>query len=232
MLNILVTGANRGVGLELVRQCIKRGDRLFAGCRRPEEAGELRHLLADNPGRLSILKLDVTSEPTLVQARAVVEAEAGRLDVLFNNAAVNFGDETLLAVKAQELMDSMQVNAVGPVLVVKHFLGLLKLGRSPKVINISSEAGSISRMRQFRGYGYYGSKAALNMYTRSLSKDPDMEGILVVALHPGWVRTDMGGPSASLPVEESVRGIMRVFERLTFADQGKFLTYTSEEYPW
>jgi len=232
MLNILVTGANRGLGLELVRQCLGRGDRLFAGCRSPEEAVELRALTADHPERLSILKLDVASEPSLVQAKTIVEAEAGRLDALFNNAAVNFGDETLLSVQPQVLLDSLRVNAVGPVLVVKHFLSLLKRGRSPKVINITSEAGSISRMRHFRGYGYYGSKAALNMYTRSLSMDPDLEGILVVALHPGWVRTDMGGSSASFSVEEAVANLLRVFERLTFADQGKFLTYAGEEFPW
>ena len=232
MLNILVTGANRGIGLELVRQCLERGNRLFAGCRSPEEAGELRTLAAESPDRLTILRLAVTSETSLIQARAIVEAEAGRLDVLFNNAAVNSGDETILEVSAPVLMESLQINAIAPVLVVKLFLSLLKQGRSPKVINISSEAGSISRMRHFRGYAYYGSKAALNMYTRSLSMDPEMEGILVVALHPGWVRTDMGGPSASLSAEESVRGLMKVFERLTFADQGKFLTYAGEEYPW
>ncbi len=232
MLNILITGANRGIGLELVKQCLGRGDRVFAGCRKPEEAGELRALLAETSGQLSIVRLDVTSESSLQQARANVEAEAGRLDALFNNAAVNFGDETLLAATAPELMAAMQVNAIGPVIAVKTFLDLLKKGRSPRIINISSDAGSISTKRHFGGYHYSASKAALNMYTRSMSKDPDLEGILVVALHPGWVRTDMGGPRAPLSVEDSVRGILRVFERLTFADQGKFLTYAGEEQPW
>src|SRR5512141_2940515 len=95
MVNILVTGANRGLGLELVRQCLERGDRLFAGCRKPEEASELRSLQAEMPERLSILRLDVTSETSLQQAQAIVEAETGRLDVLFNNAAIHFEDETI-----------------------------------------------------------------------------------------------------------------------------------------
>jgi NAD(P)-dependent dehydrogenase (short-subunit alcohol dehydrogenase family) len=232
MQRILITGANRGVGLELVRQCLARGGRVFAGCRHPQQSEALLKLSEIAKPNLTLVKLDVVAERSLDEARRLIGASVEALDLLFNNAAISLGDEQITGVTAEKLAETLRVNAIGPVLVAQRFFDLLKMGSSPRLVNISSEAGSIGRMRHFRGYGYYGSKAALNMYTRSLSLDPNLSGITVIALHPGWVRTDMGGPMAALSAEESAKKILAVVDRLTPQDTGKFYTYTGDEYPW
>jgi NAD(P)-dependent dehydrogenase (short-subunit alcohol dehydrogenase family) len=126
----------------------------------------------------------------------------------------------------------LNINAVGQMLMAKHFVDLLKAGDDPKIINISSEAGSISQMTSFRGYYYYGSKALLNMFTRALACDPEAQGIIVTMIHPGWVRTDMGGPEAHISVTQSAEGLLKVIDGLTFEDNGKFYTWEGNEYPW
>jgi NAD(P)-dependent dehydrogenase (short-subunit alcohol dehydrogenase family) len=232
MQRILITGANRGVGLELVRQCLARGGRVFAGCRNPQQAESLQKLAEIAKPNLTLVQMDVTDESSLDEARKLVAASVEALDLLFNNAAINLGDEQITGVSAEKLAETLRVNAIGPVLVAQRFFDMLKMGLSPRLVNLSSEAGSIERMRHFRGYGYYGSKAALNMYTRSLALDPNLSGVTVIALHPGWVRTDMGGPMATLSGEESAKKILSVVDRLTPQDTGKFYTYTGDEYPW
>ena len=195
MKRILITGANRGVGLELARQCAARGDRVFAGCRSPEKAGALEKIAAEYPGKVTILPLEVTDEGSIAETAARVAAEVEALDILFNNAAANFGDEaSLSAVKAEVLLKATQINAVGAVLMAQGFIALLKKGIDPKLVNVSSEAGSITSMNHFRGYHYYGSKAAMNMYTRSLAWDPETEGITVIC-HPSWLGTNRYGRS-------------------------------------
>jgi NAD(P)-dependent dehydrogenase (short-subunit alcohol dehydrogenase family) len=218
--------------LELTRQILARGDRVFAGCRSPDRASDLEELAAKYPGMLTILPLEVTNEESIARCAAIVAAEAEALDVLFNNAAINMGDENLSDVRPDDLLKTLHVNAIGPILVAQGFVPLLKKSSDPKIINISSEAGSISKMRAFRGYGYYGSKAAENMYTRSLAWDPDTEGITIIAIHPGWVRTEMGGEDADISPEESAAGIIKVTDWLTAADNGKFYTWEGFDYPW
>lgn len=232
MERVLVTGANRGIGLELVRQCLARGGRVFAGCRNPQQAGDLQKLSELAVPNLTLVRLDVTEEHSLDEARQLVSNQVEALDLLFNNAAINLGDEFITGVTAQRLAETLRVNAIGPVLVAQRFFDLLRQGDAPKLVNISSEAGSIGRMRHFRGYSYYGSKAALNMYTRSLALDPNLQGVIVIAMHPGWVRTDMGGQMAPLSPQDSAKRILNVVDRLTPADSGKFFTYTGDEYPW
>ncbi len=232
MRRVLVTGANRGLGFELARQCLTRGDYVFAGCRKPEQAAALKSLATIYEGRLTLLALDVTDEETLDASKEIVSAQTDSLDLLFNNAAIHPGDETITALNAETLIDTFRVNAVGPMLVARYYLDLLKAANSPKIINISSEAGSIFGMQRHRGYAYYASKAALNMFTRALAWDESLAGVIVIAIHPGWVRTDMGGDRAPLSPVESAAGILRVVDGLAGASSGRFYTYEGHEYPW
>jgi NAD(P)-dependent dehydrogenase (short-subunit alcohol dehydrogenase family) len=232
MNRVLITGANRGLGFELVQQFAGRGDRVFAGCRSPEKARALEAVAEKYPGQVTSLPLDVTHQLSIEKSVELVEAEVAALDVLINNAAVHLGDESLSDVKADVLLKTLQVNAVGALLIAQKFTGLLKKGHDPKLINVSSRGGSVSLMDQFRGYSYSGSKATMNMYTRCLSLDPETEGITFIALHPGWVRTDMGGPDAHLTPAESAEGVLRVIEALAPGDNGKFFSWEGKEFPW
>ncbi|HEU0294598.1 MAG TPA: SDR family oxidoreductase [Anaerolineales bacterium] len=232
MNRILITGANRGLGLELVRLYAARGDRVFAGCRTPEQDVELKDLSARYPAQIDVLPLEITEAASLDRCLRQVRSEVDALDMLINNAAINAEGETLRTFDAQKAAQQWMVNAVGQVLVAQKFLDLLKAGTDPKIINITSEAGSISTMNRFRGYYYFGSKAAMNMFSRSMAWDPDTAGIMTIALHPGWVRTDMGGLNAHLSVTESAEGILKVIANLTPDDNGKFYTWEGKEYPW
>jgi NAD(P)-dependent dehydrogenase (short-subunit alcohol dehydrogenase family) len=232
MNRILITGANRGLGLELTRLCAARGERVFAGCRFPERDTGLKDLCDRYPSQIDILSLEITDAASLEQCAQQVRSEVDALDMLINNAAINAEGETLRTFDAQRAAQQWMVNAVGQVLVAQKFLDLLKAGTNPKIINVTSEAGSISTMYRFRGYYYFGSKAAMNMFSRSMAWDPDTAGILTIALHPGWVRTHMGGSNADLSVTESAEGILKVIANLTSEDNGKFYTWDGKEYPW
>lgn len=232
MRRVLITGANRGIGLALVRKFLNRGDQVFAGYRSMENSADLLDIAANNPGEVSAIPLDVANLTSILECVQLVTQQADRLDILVNNAAVHLGDEKLSMVKSDKLLRALQINAVGPVLVAQKFIDLLGAADQPLIINVSSEAGSVSKMEKFRGYGYYGSKAAENMYTRALAFDPETDGITVIAIHPGWVRTDMGGPEAPLLAADSAEGILKVIDALTPKDNGKFFTWEGREYPW
>ena len=232
MKSVLITGANRGVGLELARQCATRGDRVFAGCRSPEKAASLKEIAVKHPGQMTILPLEVSEEESIAQSAALVSNETASLDILFNNAAIFSNRESIKDFSADEALRILNVNAVGQMLVAKHFIDLIKAGDDPKIINISSEAGSISKMVGFRGYYYCGSKALLNMFTRALAWGSETQGITVIAIHPGWVRTDMGGPDAHISPPQSAEGLLKVTDELKPSDNGKFYTWEGVEYPW
>jgi NAD(P)-dependent dehydrogenase (short-subunit alcohol dehydrogenase family) len=232
MKRVLITGANRGIGLALVRNFVNRGDQVFPGYRAIENSPDLEGVAAQRPGQVYLIQLDVSDLASIKNSVQLVAEQVGGLDILVNNAAIHLGDENLLEVEGEKLIQLHRVNSVGPILVAQQFIHLLKLGEDPCIINVSSEAGSISRMDHFRGYGYYGSKAAENMYTRSLAFDPETEGITVIAIHPGWVRTDMGGREAPLPPADSAAGIVNVIDALTPQDNGKFFTWEGKPYPW
>ena len=232
MKRVLITGATRGIGLELVRLCAERGDLVFAGCRSVERAVELEKLSAEYPGKVIIIQMDIGDDESLERSGALVAARVEGLDLLLNNAAIHADGETIRTFSGEEALKLVQINAVSQILVAKRFLDLLVAGRDAKIVNVSSESGSVSQMTGFRGYYYFGSKAALNMYTRALAWDPEARGITVIALHPGWVRTDMGGEAAPILPAESAAGILRVADGLSPEDNGKFLTWDGREYPW
>jgi NAD(P)-dependent dehydrogenase (short-subunit alcohol dehydrogenase family) len=234
MQRVLVTGANRGLGLEFVRQCLARGDRVFAGCRNPGNAVDLQALSVTHPGQLTILALDVTDEATIDASVEAMRSQVDGLDLLINNAGAYPRGETPITLNATTMLQAFHLNSVAPMIVAQRCLDLLRSGNHPKIVNISSKMGSLW-WKEIEGggdYSYCSSKAALNMLTRTLALDLRPDGIIVVALNPGWVQTDMGGSSGDLTPTESVRGMLGVIERLTEADTSRFFTWEGQEHPW
>lgn len=232
MKRVLITGANRGLGLAFTRESLARGQRVFATCRHPDDAGELQALTAEHPDRLTVLRLDVTDEETIEAAARAVRSEEGALDLLINNAGTNPSGERIGHLDAETMLHTYHVNSVGPMLVTQAYLDLLRAGDDPKILNISSTSGSLARKSSGGGYSYSSSKAALNMLTRALAFDLQSDHVIVVAIHPGWVRTDMGGGAAPLAPTESVRGVLDVADGLSLTDTGKFYTYEGRQAPW
>lgn len=234
MKHALVAGASRGLGLEFVRQLLHRGDCVFAGCRHPEDSEGLQSLLARNSERLHPLRLDVEDESSIADAVATVLLKYERLDLLINSAGIYPRGETPQTVTAETMLRAFRVNAVAPLLVARKFLGLLREGNAPKIVNISSKMGSLWWKQQEGGgdYSYCSSKAALNMITRTLALDLLDDGIISVVVNPGWVQTDMGGEAADLTCAESVEGLLKVIGGLTLKQSGKFLTWDGTEHPW
>jgi NAD(P)-dependent dehydrogenase (short-subunit alcohol dehydrogenase family) len=229
---VLITGANRGIGLGLVEACLAHGDRVFAGCRKPREAAKLRTLAATHPDCLFLLALDVIDETAIARAAQAVQDQARGLDLLVNNAGIFPSGNALSSLEVETLLHTMEVNAIAPVMVARACVPLLKRGNHPVIINVSSDSGSLARKTTGRDYGYCASKAALNMLTRTLAHDLRHVGIIVLALHPGWVRTDMGGRLAPLKPAESARSILALADRLTLADSGRFLDRKGRPLPW
>jgi NAD(P)-dependent dehydrogenase (short-subunit alcohol dehydrogenase family) len=229
----LVTGANRGVGLEFVRQVLARGDHVVATCRQPGRATALATLAGNHPGRLHVLPLDVAdprSHAALAAELPLALGDGGRLHLLVNGAGVLHSGERFGNVTAAILDDSFRTNAAGPFLLAQALAPLLADGA--RVANLSSELGSIADAGRFGTPSYCISKAAQNMASVLLAHALRERGIIVVALHPGWVQTDMGGPNATVPASDSVRGLLAVIDGLVPEDSGSFRDWRGETLPW
>ena len=229
----LVTGANRGLGLEFARQLLDRGDRVIATCRHPGRANALNQLAGEYPGRLHVLPLDVAepkSRAELVRELPLVLGEDARLDLVLNNAGVLHSGERFGKVDAATLDDSLRTNASGPFLLTQALAPLLADGAT--VANLSSELGSIAGKDAFRTPSYSISKAALNMATALLARALAERGIVVLALHPGWVQTDMGGAGAEVTPEDAVGALLGTIDRADAGDSGRFLDRHGEPLAW
>lgn len=231
----LVTGANRGIGLELVRLLLARGHRVVAACRAPGKATQLNLLAGEHPGRLRVLPLDVASERSraeFVRELPLLGDEESplRIGLLVNNAGVLHSGERFGNVAEATLKDSLQVNAIGPFLLVQALAPLLADGA--RVANLSSQLGSIGNVTRFGTPSYAISKAAQNMATAQLVHALAPRGIVVVALHPGWVQTEMGGAGADVTAEDAARGLLDVVEGLGDGDSGRFLDWQGKPLPW
>ena len=231
----LVTGANRGLGLEFVRQLLARGDRVVATCRQPGKATALNALVGEHPGRLHVLPLDV-SDPRAI-AELVRELllldndDAGdRIDLLVNGAGVLHSGERFGSVSAMNLDDSFRTNAMGPFLLTQALAP--RLADGARVANLTSQLGSIANTTRFGTPSYDISKAAQNMATALLAAALRERDIVVVALHPGWVQTDMGGAGANVTPTDSVAGLLRVIGGLKPTDSGRFLDWRGASLPW
>jgi NAD(P)-dependent dehydrogenase (short-subunit alcohol dehydrogenase family) len=228
---VLVTGANRGLGLEFVRQYAADGWQVLAACRDPASARELQQLAAGSGGRIEVVALDV-SDPASV--RAAAQALSGTpIDLLINNAGVGSPrGQKLGALDYAAWARVLDVNTLGPMRVTEAFLPHLAAGGGKKVVTITSGMGSIADNTSGGSYAYRSSKAAVNMVVKSLSIDLAPRGITCVVMNPGWVRTDMGGPGGKISPAESIAAMRRVIAKLTPADSGKFFNYDGGQYPW
>jgi NAD(P)-dependent dehydrogenase (short-subunit alcohol dehydrogenase family) len=242
MSTILVTGANRGIGLEHVRQALAAGDDVIAACRSPAAAADLHELgRGFGPSRLRIESLDVASPPSIEALAQRLEGVA--IDILINNAGIYGRPDAPAwpeAAKAQSLgamdydlwEDTLRINLLGPFRVTGRLLPNLRAGERKLVVMMSSDLGSIANNTLGTSHAYRSSKAALNMVTRGLAIDLKGQGITIISLAPGWTRTDLGGEGAHWPVDDSVRAQRRVLDTITPADSGRFIDLTGKSVPW
>ncbi len=232
MAHALVTGANRGLGLEFTRQLLARGARVIAACRHPGRATELTALAGAHPGHMHVLPLDVAKPASIVELAREATMLFDTLDLLINNAGVLVAGERFGAVTADNLDASFRSNAVGPLLLTQALAPLLAKGNDARVANVSSVMGSIAQVSEFRSPSYAVSKAALNMVTAQLARALAAQGTTVLALHPGWARTDMGGTQATIEARDAVAGMLRAIASLPPSDSGAFRDWQGRSLPW
>ena len=221
---VLITGANRGLGLEFARQYAAAGWTVIATARTPETATGLKAL------DLPVMQLDVADAESVT---ALARDLGGQpIDLLINNAGIFPRVNTLDETDFNDVARTLEVNVIGPMRVTRALLPNLRKGQSKQIVSITSGLGSIANNDSGRYYGYRESKAALNMFTRSLAVELADEAFTCIVMSPGWVRTDMGGPNAKLTPEESISGMRKVIKGLTPADTGSYWNHDGEQLPW
>ena len=237
MKHCLITGGSRGIGLEFTRQYLARDCQVYAASRNPWHSGELERLKAQYADLLCVINLDVGDGESRSACIQALSARTEKLDLLINSAGILSGNEEfcrpLGELDQDGLCRTLLVNSVAPLMIVQAALPLLREGAGPIVANISSDNGSISGKRQGGKYGYSASKAALNMITRILSIDLRARGIIVISLHPGWVKTTMTrNEDAPLEPSESIGGMVHVLDSLRMEDTGSFIDWRGNQIPW
>ena len=228
-LTILVTGANRGLGLEFCRQYLAEGERVIACCRNPDAAHELQSLALNHPDTLSLMALDISVEDQHHALRQRLQQTP--INILINNAGM-YGSKgsSLEQIELDEWTRVLQVNAIFPMLLTRNLFFILS--PNAKVVFITSKMASMGDNQSGGSYVYRSSKAALNAAARSLAIDGREKGIKVALLHPGWVQTEMGGPNALISPEQSISGMRSVISQLDDDDSGDFINYDGQPIPW
>jgi NAD(P)-dependent dehydrogenase (short-subunit alcohol dehydrogenase family) len=232
MKTLLITGANRGIGLEFCTQYAVAGWRVLACCRDPGRADALNKLVARYPGLIKLHALDVTDHAQIEQLAHTLADES--IDLLINNAGVYPAADKLGFGQADyaEWMAAFNINTMSPLKMVEAFVQQIARSKLKLIVTITSQMGSIDDNGSGGSYLYRSSKAAANMVVKSLAVDLKGKGITSVAFNPGWVKTDMGGPNAMIAVEQSVSDMRRVIAGLTLADTGKFIGNDGVVIPW
>ena len=232
MKTTLITGANRGIGLEFSRQYAAEGWRVLACSRNPEKSSELNKLAAQYPELIKILALDVSDHEQIERLGQELSDES--IDLLINNAGIypksdanGFGHTDYA-----EWMQIFRINTMTPLKMAETFATQLARSKQKAFVAITSKMGSIGDNCGGGSYLYRSSKTAVNMVVKSLAIDLQSAGITSVVIHPGWVKTEMGGPNALISTEQSVSGMRKVIGNLTMADSGKFFSYDGQEIPW
>ncbi|MCW8328333.1 SDR family oxidoreductase [Photobacterium sp. SDRW27] len=228
--NVLITGANRGIGLALVNAYLTDDWQVYACCRETEQAEALKQLQTTTES-LTLLELDVTDHQAISElSQALAETP---FDLLINNAGYygpkgyGFGNTDV-----EEWRKVFEINTIAPLKLAEAFYPQLKAGRPGVIACMSSKVGSMTENTSGGGYIYRSSKAALNSVVKSLSNDLLPQGIISVALHPGWVQTEMGGPNAIISTPESAQGLKAVIDALTTEQSGGFYNYDGSLIPW
>ncbi len=232
MQNILITGANRGLGLGFVKKFLENKAKVFCTTRSTENSKKLLDYKKNYPNNLEIIELDLLNENSAnILSNALAELP---IDIFLNNAGVigNSSSQYFSAVSSKTWLEVLKVNLISPLMITQKIIRNIEKSSDKKIYFLSSKVGSIQDNRSGGMYIYRSSKTALNQVVKSLSIDLKPIGISVIALHPGWVRTDMGGHNALISVEESVKGMMKVISNTSIKNSGQFLNYDGKEIPW
>jgi NAD(P)-dependent dehydrogenase (short-subunit alcohol dehydrogenase family) len=227
---ILITGTNRGIGLELTRQFAADGWLVIACCRNPDQADSLKEL-SEQYSAIELHALDVTD---YAQMTALSEQLNGRaIDVLLSNAGI-YGPKSLVFgnVDPEIWREVFEVNAIAPMMLVQAFVEQVAASQRKLVGIISSKVGSIADNGSGGSYIYRSSKTAVNQVVKSLSIDLAGRGVSVLSLHPGWVMTDMGGPNAEISTSDSVAGLKSILQAAGPEQSGQFIEYNGAAIPW
>lgn len=231
MPTVLITGANRGLGLEFARQYAAEGWQVHAACRSPDAAKDLQQLAKKSSDRVKILAIDVMDTASV---RAAARELVGQpIDLLLNNAGVGGpSGQRLGNLDYAAWSRVLDANTLGPMRVAEAFLENVAQSHDKRIVTITSGMGSIEDNTSGGRYAYRSSKTAVNSVMKSLSVDVAARGITCIVLNPGWVRTDMGGAGGTLAPEESIRAMRSVIAALKPEDTGKFFNYNGKPYPW
>jgi len=229
--SILVTGANRGIGLEAVRYYANQGWRVFAGCRSPENAHALNKMVHQFNDQINVIPLDVTRQKHITALAATLANQP--IDILLNNAGVYGPTDTIFGnTQPDAWLETFRINTIAPLKIIEALIDNLSNSQDKTIVTITSKMGSIEDNGSGGSYIYRSSKAALNAVLKSTAIDLAPKGIKVLIIHPGWVKTDMGGPNAEISTEQSIRGISRVIDSTTIKDSGTFFEYDGSLVPW
>lgn len=229
--SILITGANRGIGLEIARQYLADDWRVFACCRQPGQAFELDRLTRESRGMLSVHALDVTETHSIDALKRELGTQP--LDILFNNAGI-YGpdDQSFGSVRESDWLEVLRVDTIAPLMIAQALVDNVAASGRRLIANMSSKMGSMDDNRSGGCYIYRSAKAGLNAVTKSLAIDLAPRGITAVALHPGWVLTDMGGPNAEITTAQSVTALRGILARVTPCEAGAFFDVDGSVIPW
>ena len=231
MPNVLITGANRGLGLEFARQYLAAGWQVYAACRDPASASELCQLAEDGGGKLRILEMDVTEARSVKAAAAELDGQS--IDLLLNNSGIiGPHGQTIGNIDYDAWAEVLEVNTMGPLRVSEAFVDNVARSDRKLIVTLTSGMGSLADNTSGGSIAYRSSKAAVNMVMRSLAIDLTSRGISCVVVNPGWVQTEMGGANATLTPLESVTALRGLIETLGSAQSGKFFNYDGREYAW
>lgn len=226
---VLITGANRGIGLEFVRQYAADGWRVMACCRDPQGAAALNALAASSGDQVTVHALDVADFSQIERLAATLQGQA--IDVLINNAGY-YPQSSFGKIDYAAWDQAFRINTMAPMKMVECFVEHVARSGLRKIVTLSSKMGSLADNGSGGSYLYRTSKAAANMVMKSLAIDLKPRGIALSTLHPGWVKTDMGGPDALITPQQSVAGMRAVIAALSLQNAGRFIAYDGQEIPW